>query len=194
MRKVSVSTLFLKSAVASVMLLSVAFGFLASKVSAQALPPAVTAYSSITVKVNGVSYKTLYDFTTDLTNDELWFPNVEETVVVNGPTNPYTKKGTKYIQRSFFNGIQLDTEAVVTRDLPKVYYELKGVGPVASYDAYYTFLPTRNGGSFTLTTKFVSPGITEESLTFLLETAMQNILDYYNTTGSIRLNYLHIVE
>lgn len=194
MRKVSVPTLFLKSAVASVMLLSLAFGFLANKVSAQALPPAVTAYSSITVKVNGVSFRTLYDFTTDLTNDELWFPNVEETILVQGPTNPRTKKGTKYIQRSFFNGIQLDSEAVVTRDVPKYFYELKGTGPVASYDAYYTFLPVRNGGSFTLTTKFVSPGITEESLTFLLESAMQNILNYYGATGSIKMNFLHIVE
>lgn len=158
------------------------------------LPPTVTAYSSITVNVNGMSSKTLYDFTTDLQNDELWFPNVEETILVQGPTSPFSKKGTKYIQRSFFAGIQLDTDVTVTRDLKNLYYELKGIGPIASYNAYYTFLPSQNGGKFTLTTKFVSPGITEESLSQLLTLAMQNILNYYNTTGTIKMNFLYIVK
>lgn len=180
--------------IVAVVAFAAVFSPLVSIVKAQALPPAATAYSSISVKVNGVSASSLYNFTTDLTNDHLWFPNVEETVVVQGPTSPNSKKGTTYIQRSYFNGIQLDSTAVVTGDIKNIYYELKGNGPVASYDAYYTFVPTYNGGIFTLTTKFVSPGITEENLTYLLNTAMQNILDHYNTTGQIHMNFMYVVQ
>lgn len=181
--------------IATVAVFSALLSPLVSVVEAQALPPAVTAYSSISVKVNGVSSFELYNFTTDLTNDHLWFPNVEETVLVQGPTSSYSKKGTQYIQRSYFNGIQLDSTAKVTGDLTGFYYELKGVGPIASYDAYYTFFPGFNGnGTFTLTTKFVSPGITEENLTYLLNTAMQNILDHYNTTGNINMNFMYVAQ
>ncbi len=167
---------------------------IATSVSAQQLPPSVTAYSSITVKVDGVSYKTLYNFTTDLLNDELWYPGVAATTLVSGPVNPPSKTGTKYIQTSYYNGIELNSNIEVKGSIPNFYHFAVGAGPIASYDAYYTFNPNRTGGSFTLTTKFVSPGITEENLTESLTVAMQNILDHFNATGTIRMNFLHIVE
>lgn len=194
MKKGILSATFNVVVISAVITLSTMFSPLVSLVTAQAMPPAATAYSSISVKVNGVSANTLYNFTTDLTNDHLWFPNVEETVIVQGPTSPYSKKGTKYIQRTYFNGIQLDTTAKVTGDLKGIYYELEGTGAVANYNAYYTFIPGINGGTFTLTTKFVSPGITEENLTYLLNTAMQNILNHYNTTGRISMHFIYVTQ
>lgn len=165
-----------------------------ARVSAQSLPPSVTAYSSITVKVDGVNFRTLYDFTTDLLNDELWYPGVVATTQISGPTNPPSKVGAKYLQTSIFGGIELFTDIEVKGSIPNFYHYAVGIGQLARYDAYYTFNPNSNGGSFTLTTKFVSPGITEENLTESLTTAMQNILNYFNTTGTIRMNFLYIVE
>src|SRR5258708_6975558 len=72
----------------------------APAVHADAIP---TAYSSITVKADGVSYKDLYNFTTDLHNDSSWFPNVSETIQTKDATNPPSKAGIEYTQISFFN-------------------------------------------------------------------------------------------
>lgn len=174
----------------SVLAVSFAAVIVPSKAKAQALPPSVTAYSSISVKVNGVSASTLYDFVTDLQNDPLWFPNVAETEVVNpGGANGV---GKIYIQRSYFNGIPLDSTVEVKSAYRPWYYYIEGAGPVATYKALYTFYPTWQGGVFTLSTEFTAPGIDEPSLTYLLNTAMQNILNHYSTTGTIKMNFFYI--
>lgn len=160
-------------------------------VKAQELPPVQTGYSSISVRVDEVHFKDLYEFVTDLNNDSLWFPGVEETVVVD--EGGMFGEGKIYLQRSFFEGVALDT-VVTVKDVryPMMYY-IEGVGPVASYKATYTFGPaTQSAGVFTLTTEFSAPGLTEEALEGLIRLGMQNLLDYYQSTGEITLHYLYI--
>lgn len=160
-------------------------------VNAQELPPPVTAYSSISVRVNGVSAANLYNFTTNLENDSLWFPNVEETEVVT-PGGIFGI-GKVYKQISYFNDIPLESTVEVKSALPTFFYYIEGAGPVANYKALYTFQnASATDGVFTLTTEFTAPGITTEALTFLLTTAMQNILNHYQTTGTINMNFIYI--
>lgn len=161
--------------------------------TAQDLPPAVTAYSSVSVRVDNISFIQLFNFTTNLDNDILWFPNVEETQLIHtGPNGQLA--GSVYIQRSYFNGIPLDTTVNVKQaQWPFLLYS-EGSGPIASYKALYTFTPSLRGGVFTLTTEFVSPGITRDNLSAMLTLAMQNILNYYNTTGKVSINFIYITS
>jgi hypothetical protein len=162
------------------------------KVKAQEVPPVATAYSSISVTVDNQKYYDLFNFTTELQNDPLWFPNVGETVLIQegGPN----LVGRKYIQRSYFNGIPLDSTVEVKSAMRPFYYYIEGAGPVATYKALYTFNPTYTGaGKFTLTTEFTAPGITAEAMTYMLNLAMQNILTHFQSTGTIHMNFLYIV-
>lgn len=110
----------------------------------------------------------------------------------------YVKKCKKsvphyIVQISYFNGIPLESIVEVKSALPPFFYYIEGAGPVAEYKALYTFYnASSTDGVFTLTTEFTAPGITEESLTYLLNQAMQNILNYYNTTGTITMNFIYI--
>jgi len=185
-----------RGAIATISLIATASPVLFTQLSVKAdtLPPVVTAYSSISVKVDGVSFEKLYNFTTDLHNDSLWFPNVASTLQTQDANKPGSKVGIEYIQVSSFNGIELDTNVKVVGDKHPLLFMIEGNGPVANYTALYTFTPSREGnaGVFTLTTKFASPGITKEILTFLLTQAMQNIISHFNTTGEVTLHYMVI--
>lgn len=166
-----------------------------SRASAQELPPVVSARSSISVKVDDVKFHELYNFTTDLHNDTLWFPDVAETIVINEAPVNTAPVGRVYLQRSYFAGFPLDTRVEVVDNVGQRYYEINGVGMFATYNAKYHFDPVKGGkgGIFTLETVFTAPGITEEGLTYLLTTAMQNILDYYGSEGEITMNYFEIL-
>lgn len=163
---------------------------LATTVKAQAAG-ATTARISVTVTANGVSAEELYNFTTDLHNDALWFPNVSETVQTSGPTKPNSKVGTEYDQITFFGDLELRTHAIITADSAGHHLRLQGSGPIATFDSQYLYHPANDGsGTFTLNSSFTAPGITEEALTFLLTQAMQNILTHFNTTGEIEFRVL----
>src|SRR5260221_6738785 len=173
----SVKSFAQKVTIASTLVVStVVPTIMATPVHAQTAPT-TTAYSSISVTVDNVSFKDLYDFTTDLHNDSSWFPNVQETVQTKDADKPNSKTGIEYNQISFFNTIELDTHVVVKGDVNSHLFYIEGTGPIATYNALYTFHPaSHGGGTFTLTTKFTSQGLTEPILTYLLNFAMQNII------------------
>ncbi len=168
----------------------------AAKTEAQELPGLDNIYSSISIRLDNIPRAELYAFMTDLTNEPDWYPGILSTTLLQEGNNGGLV-GRKYEQVAFVTeNLTTTTEIEVKAAIPNFYYRIKGTGDFASYDAIYTFYSV-NGGQgtvYTLTSKYVAPGFTEETFGQYISFALGNLINYYSdrSTGSVDLHFVYI--
>jgi hypothetical protein len=176
-------------AVVAGFVMSVSF---ATPAYAQEAPQVSTFVSSVSVRVDNVKYQDLYDFVTDIRNDQLWYPGILNTTVLQTGKNG-KKVGTRYHQIATVDGVlTTNTYIDVLAAKKNKYYLIHGDGDIADYDALYTFEKAGNGGGvFTLTSRYTVPGLTEEQFAGYIQYALGGLLRYYNSPGAVTINYLY---
>lgn len=169
-------------------LLLVPLGFSVS-VEAQTLPPANTIYSSISVYLDDVDQATVYNFVTDLLNDELWFPGIVSTELISQGANPPV--GNEYFQVANFGGLITETDIEVLSAYSPYTFFIRGISPITDFWAFYTVTPQYGGGAvYTLTSIYTAPGLTEENFPALITGALSGLLTYFESDGHVEVNFV----
>lgn len=185
-------------AAVALVIVSLAPFSVSNSVKAQTVPPVSTIYSSISVTLDNISRQELYAFMTDMTNEPLWYPGILETTLIKEGRNG-GPVGRQYRQVAYVTPeLTTTTNIEVLRAIPNLFYQIKGDGDLADYDAIYTFTPANRGkGSvYTLTSKYLAPGFTKETFTQYITYALGQLVTYFSdrSTGSVHANFVYVIE
>ena len=154
-------------------------------------PQPVTINSSISVRVNGVNRPTLYSFLTDIRNDNLWYPGIISTELVQEGGKHGI--GRIYEQSAVAGPITTHTTIEVIDAKTNNYFQIQGDGDIADFTALYTFKALPGGATeWTMTSTYIAPGFTEETFTQYIVFALSGLIDYYGNGGEVIVNYVNV--
>lgn len=145
---------------------------------AQTLPP----YNKIMVtsvgEFHGTTLSSLFNFVTNMQNDEKWWDGVESTELVAGSLNgPFA--GREFLQHGSFNGFPYVTEIHVTGGYQNVYMSLEASSPFLTYKSAYFFTQKSNGNVLLTSVSVVEGyGVTPELMDSTIHAAFTKLAGY----------------
>jgi hypothetical protein len=158
-----------------------------SSVQAQELPPYNHIYVKARIEFEGISKNQLFEFITNMENDELWWEGVESTEMVSGSLNgPFNDRA--YLQTGSFNGFPYTNVIDITGGRYGKYMSLEAESPFLAYRSRYDFHRNWCGNVIVTSTSWVDGyGITPELMSSTIEQAFENLEDHLGVESDYTL-------
>ena len=175
-----------------------AFGgiMLPTKVQAEEDPQLTSILTTAAVEVEGVTIDELFDFTTDLRNDYLyWGDAVAGTELIQEGWRGIASAGTQYEQQGEWVGYPFHNIIEVSEGKQHgmrryiIFHSESVIVDGLEYNATYQFEKTWNGARFIVTAVSTSYGITEDQMIAWHDLALTNYLNLFGGEGEILWNY-----
>lgn len=155
-------------------------------VSAQEFPPYNHIHVKARIEFTGITKDALFDFITNMENDELWWDGVESTELVAGSLDG-DFDDRAYLQSGSFSGFPYTNVIDITGGQEGVFMSLEAQSPFLAYDSRYDF-HEESGKAVVTSTSFVEGyGLTPELMSFTIDHAFDNLTSYLGVESEYTL-------